>query len=203
MTTKYRIAEQALNIINKGPVGKDSDFGIQSLMLYVTQALADVVRRRYFEGKADDVGFVDGGLIITFRKQPVLLDGKRYYAVIPSSTVSLPRNMGYFQIYPTNDPLFNYVAVPTGFAALYSNLEAFKLGGKIGYEPIENEFTFHNMTPQSRPKTVDIRIAAGIDGDPDKEFNMPSDIEKMVIDVCVERYLQTGQKDLVNDNVDA
>ena len=66
VTSKYKLAEQALRIISGGTPTNDAQVTMQEVMIGVSQAFGSVVRNNYFEGKAIGEPMVNGNFVYTF-----------------------------------------------------------------------------------------------------------------------------------------
>jgi hypothetical protein len=203
MATKRSLAEQILLTLNKRSASRNVD--IREIILSVEQALANVIRVRYFEGKAEETGEINGALVNTFRDIPVLEDSElcAYYSEIPARTIDLPHGIDIRLVAAMKDTRRGYVEVPNGFEGLFAGLESYSLAGRIGFYRDGNRLYYVNMNYDKAPKSVVIKMVAGISSlGEDEQLNIPSDMEAQVIQYVVQLYGAMPQEDIVNDNVD-
>ena len=203
MATKRSLAEQILLLLSKN--SSDSEIDEREIIIAVEQTLANVIRIRYFESKAEDVGEVNGALMSAFRNVPVTKDSElcSYYSELPAKTIDLPHGIDINKVAPMYEVSNSYVEVPTGFDTLYGDLQSQALSGRIGFYREGNRIYYVNMGYNEAPNSVYIRMVAGINSLPaDRELNIPADMEAQVIQFVLQMYGQKPQEDITNDNVD-
>lgn len=120
-TTKYRIAEQAMEIIKGGDYSVSSSVDIRSLMELVGQLINKQLKAEYYGPhiQAGEVN-VNGLIIATYPKVPVTSSGDYATIKLPCMPVKLLKNMGLYEITKEGDLLgkFQFIPVPPGMWAL-------------------------------------------------------------------------------------
>lgn len=210
ITSKYKIAEQIALRLSKDVVEAAPDY--RELMLAVQQSFSTVVRKRYFENKANDVAEVDGGLIYTFKNIDVQYDSdtEQYYVELPGGLMSLPHGHSLKLIAPMKGLSKNYNnggyrPVMNGFNDLYSGLKSSGLEGNIGHYIEGNYAYFVNMNVSNNPEKVMVKMILPLEGiEDDASINVPADMQDEIIEMVFSKYAQAESlpKDVVNDNLD-
>lgn len=101
MATIYSISEQILLRISKGYPDNASPVQIEDIKLAVNQKINQLLRAQYYGGTLPSGDTIPDGLMMAFYENiPVQSIGERSYAIIPVIPVSLPRNMGVFEVTP-------------------------------------------------------------------------------------------------------
>jgi hypothetical protein len=192
-TTKYRLAEQALRIISGGTPTDDAQVTIQELEIAVAQAFAGIVRNRYFQAKNIGEQQINGDLIYSFRDVEVEKDTglDLFFATLPSTTISLPFDMGIHQVSRMKDQRAAFVPLRNGHLALFNGLQSEGLEGRIGYYVENDRIYFVNMTVTNEVSTLLMKLVVplsvlGIDD----EVNIPDDIQAEIVSFVVQGYTQ-------------
>ncbi len=217
MTTKNKIAEQALRILSGGSPTRDSKIAIQEIMIAVEQAFAYTVKLAWFQNKNEGLSELNGTYVYTFRNQDIIQDTElnQYYTALPGSYIDLPHELGIQTVAfmpqvnkdyqpvskgSQDDPI---VRVPNGFLGLTRGLAVGALENRIGYYVEGTRIYYVNMTKSNYGNKVMIKLAVSLDGiDQDEQINIPPEVQKQIVDMVVERYApeQIAKKDIVNDN---
>jgi hypothetical protein len=206
LTSKYKMAEAAYRIINGGAANSDAEIKIQDLINYVPMALADRIKIQYFEGRAEGMRFINGEFIFSFDDVTVSkdLDKDLYYSLMPASGVSLPHDMGTYQVSAMQDQSRPFIPVSNGFSAMHEGLPTQDLSGRIGYYIENDRMYFANMSVLNAIDQVLIKMVAPIgDIDDEEVINISKDVEGAVVNTLVERFGPATQapQDTTNDNV--
>jgi len=204
MTTQYKLAEQVLRIISGGTPSTDAQVTIQELAISVSQAFASVVRNRFFQAKTIGEQMIGGDLIYSFESVPVKKDTAKdlFYSALPSTTISLPYDMGIYQISRMKDQKRAFIPLQNGFSALYENLKSVALEGRIGYYLENDRVYFENITPSNQISTVLMKLVVPLSSlGIDDEVNMPDDIQAEIVSMAVQLYSveQQAPHDQISD----
>lgn len=203
-TSKRQLAEQAQRLILAGDPTDDRDLSLRELSLYVSQALANIVRYRYFDSKNIGEPHISGSLIFTFDNQQVSLDTAKnlYYVTLPSTSIDLPDDMGVYSVSSQQDQSLVFVPVSPNFAAIYRGTRAEKLDGRYGYWLEGNRIYVHGLNDADCQLLV--KMVASVDGISDNQaINIPPDIQEEIVKKTVELYsLQRNEKDVTNDGIE-
>ena len=204
LTSKFKLAEQALRIILGGHPTPDSGVKIQELMIHVSQAFANIVRRTYFEDKAEGEPWISGSFIYTFKDVEVKEDKalKKFFTELPATTVTLPRDLGVFQVSSMIDQADAFKPVSTGFEAMNKGLLVGGLENSFGYYPEGNRIYFVNMVDTNKVDKVLVKLVAPLGGIGDEDdITVNDDIQQQIVVMTVQLYGQSPPHDNQNDNV--
>lgn len=206
LTSKYRLAEQAYRILAGGIQNPDKAIEIAELSLYAEQCFASVVKRVFFEGKAEGEVGVNGDFVYSFNNQDILEDTVKdmYYSKIPASTVALPHDIGFFFVGMQKNQKDAFVRVPNQFLSLYNGLAAETLENRQGYYIEANRIYYPNMDDSNKKEKVLMKLIAPLGGlDDEAEINVPLDIQEEIVKKTVEMYAaeQNTPIDNISDNM--
>lgn len=191
VTSKYKLAEQALRIISGGTPTNDAQVTMQEVMIGVSQAFGSVARNNYFEGKVIGEPMVNGNFIYTFDDRLVKKDTSKalYYADLPATTITLPYDMGVFQVSTMTDQSNAFVPLPNGFMPLFYGLDSSTLEGRIGYFVEDNRIYFPNMNAKNKVTKVLMKLVAPLGGIGDEdEINIPDDVQLEIVKIVIQMY---------------
>ena len=119
-TTKYKIAEQVLLRISKGYPDNASGVQLEDIIEAVGQKANEAYRAEYFNQTLPSGETIPDGLVLNlYENVPVVSYGDRSRAVLPVMPISLPRNMGVYEITPNvvvtqNGITYNYILTESG-----------------------------------------------------------------------------------------
>lgn len=134
--TIYRMAEQILNLIEGGKSGVASSISMNEIKISIGQVLNQKLRIDYFNTgyKLGEV-IPNTAVIAKYDNIPVVKYGSTSKAKLPIKPLSLPRNMGVWSIYMSDDPSVEFIPLQMGQSSLLkSQLMINDLLGQIGYE---------------------------------------------------------------------
>lgn len=196
LTTKYKLAEQAQRILSGGTPTDDSQISIQELMIATTQVFSSVVRADFFESKAIGEPHLNGNFIYSFSDITVNkdVDKSLFYSELPSTMISLPYDMGVYQISRVKDQKNAFVPLQNGFSALFDGLKSSKLEGRIGYYLENDRVYYENMDILNKVDTVLIKLVVplGSVGDED-DINVPDDMQMRIVGAVIQLYATEKQ----------
>lgn len=202
LTNQRKIAEQILRRLRK--YSDESSFDEREIMISVHQSLSTIVRNRYFQGKQDETGEIDGSLFFTIHNNEILDDENiGYYIKIPSSSIALPFGIDISRIWTKKGR--GFIEVPTNFNDMYYNMEASMLSGLIGFFRTGNDLIFVNMTAINKPEKVSVTMLLPFGSlDEDADISIPSDMVDEVIEIVMVKYGKSLSlpKDEINDSND-
>ena len=202
LTTQRKIAEQILRRLKK--FTDESDIDERELMIATHQSLASIVRNRYFQGKQDETGEVDGSLYYTIHNNEVLEDDNiGYHIKTPSSAIALPFGIDISRVWSMKGR--GFIEVPKNFNDMYYNMETSMLAGLIGFYRSGNDLVFVNMTNINKPEKISITMLLPFGSlDEDDEMTIPADMVDEVIETVFVKYAKSLQipTDETNDSND-
>ena len=205
MTTKYKIAEQVLRIIVGGKPTADVEVSVRELIIFVGQAFAKVVSRKFFEMKNEGESLVNGNFIYAFEgavKKDTAKD--LFYSELPATSVVLPYDMEVQQVSRVKDQASPFIPVNNGFIGLYEGLESGNLEGRIGYFVENGRIYYVNMLQRNKVEDVLMKLVAPIGAVEDEDdINISDDIQMEIVMMAVQLYQnqENKPKDIVNDGV--
>ncbi len=206
LTSKYKLAEQALRIILGGHPTPDSGVKVQELMIFVSQAFSNIVSSTFFQGKSEGEPYINGSFIYSFKDVKVDKDTEldKFFVLMPATTVTLPYDIGVFQVSNMKDQAGAFTPVSSGFEAMTKGLAVQELENEVGYYPEGNRIYFVNMKDTEKSDKVLIKLVAplGSLGDED-EITVNDDIQLQIVTMTVELYgkAEAQPHDDQNDNV--
>jgi hypothetical protein len=194
-TTKYKIAEQALRILNGGNPPRQSKVRIQELMVAVNQAFAKAVKLSMFQNFREGEKDVAGAFIYAFDNTPVVFDEnkKLYYADLPATYIDLPNEMGIGLVSMMQDQTNDFVRVPNNWLSLSRGLASGQLEGRKGYFAENNRLYLVNVDTITGECLLDegllVKLTVALDGiDDTTNIGVPPDIQDDIIKSVVQLY---------------
>lgn len=124
-----------------------------------------------------------------------------WYLELPFKPLSMPKNMGIYQITPCNNQ-FEYYQVPSTFNSLFNGSEAKNLEGNSGYFLRGDKIYF--TVSQTEETKLDIHsVKSSEDIDEDDYFPFPPDKENQIIELATSLYITQKQipEDLSDNNI--
>lgn len=122
-TTKYRIAEQVMEIIKGGDYSVSSSVDIRSVMELVGQVTNTELKAEYYGPHIGSGEVNPNGLIkAVYPAIKVVRDGNFSRIQLPTMPIKMPMNMGCYEITKEGDLLgqYQFIPVPSGMWALLS-----------------------------------------------------------------------------------
>lgn len=205
--TLYRISEQVISLVEGGNRGAGASISFNEIKIAVAQVVNKMLKVEYLSinGKMGEtipngsvLGLYEG---ITTTKWVT----GRSKATLPIKPIKLPRNMGIWSVYFTNDPDNEFIPLQMGQSNLIkSQTQLNGLLGQIGYEPLggmDIAFTkdlyalFPNETLSMRLAILDASQYGDYDALP-----LPPEFEMDVIKEVYQLYTTQPVSDKVVDS---
>lgn len=205
-TSKVKMAQQVQLMLSGGTPSRDTEVGIQELIIAVSQVFAQAVKFNLFANKKEGESDGDGSFIYTFECQEVLKDTKKdlFYTVLPSPTISLPSDMGINMVSYQQDQSNAFTRVPSNFLRSTKDSDLSTLEGNIGYWRENNRIYYANMVASDGVTEVLIKLLVGLDGIGDDDLiDIPLDIQGDIVQRVYQMYVpqqETPKDDLNNSN---
>lgn len=205
-TTKAKLAEQILRILNSGNPTNDNDIDIREIMLAIEQERDRLVRLRLFESLKLGDDTIPGDVISSFDNILIKKDHDKdmLYSELPGNPMSLPNDYGVWQVSYQKNQRDTFIRMPNGGMGLYGNLLASALGGREGFF-VEGKKIYYNDNVQCCGSKILLKmvLSSGAISD-DENFPIPSDLEAEVIRNILQLYGMTKQmpNDEQNDNIE-
>ena len=112
-STKYRLAEQILLRLTGGSIQTASKVQLDDIKLAIGQKINELYKAQHFSVTlASGETVPDNLMLATYTGIPVTSYGDRSVATLPIMPISLPRNVGVFQVYDSVDASNEYIPLP-------------------------------------------------------------------------------------------
>jgi hypothetical protein len=159
--TIYRLAEQVYSLIEGGDPGVASSISINELKISVGQVINQLLRIEYFNtGLKLGEAIPNNTVIARYENIPVVKIGDKSKVLLPIKPMMLPRNMGVWSIYPSDDIDNQFIPLQMGQSNLLkSQLMVNDLLGQVGYEVRGLDVYFTKDITKPQGTTVDIEMA--------------------------------------------
>ncbi len=205
-TTKNKLAEQVLRLLNSGNPTQDNDTDIREIILAIEQERDRLVRLRLFESLQLGEGTVPGDVISSFDNVLIQKDHDRdmLFSELPGNPMSLPNDYGVWQVSYQKNQRDTFIRMPNGAMGLYGDLPSAHLGGRDGFF-VEGDKIFYNdnVTCCGDKILLKMVLSSGNISN-DDSFPIPSDLETEVVRNVFQLYIVQKQSpnDEQNDNIE-
>lgn len=193
MTTKNKIAEQVLYRINGGITKTSSPVQKEDVIEALGQIINTMFKLNHFTVTLQAGETIPSGLMLaTYGPVTVTSLGRtKAKCTLPVMPVSLPRNMGIFQVSPYEDFRCTYIPIQSGqYELLKSQPLISNLLGQVGYEPYGNrieltqDITIDNIT-ELYFRLVVLEVGQYDDYE---ALPIPFDMETDIVDELIKRF---------------
>ncbi|MES2287386.1 MAG: hypothetical protein V4547_16960 [Bacteroidota bacterium] len=142
VVTIYRLAEQALSLIEGGDLKAASSLSINEIKIACGQVINAILKTDYLtiNGKMGEV-IPNGSVLALYENIPCETNNGKSQATLPIKPYKLPRNMGVWGVYPkyANDQNYEYdkefIPLQMGQGSLIKSQPLLNdLLGNVGYE---------------------------------------------------------------------
>lgn len=119
-----KTAEQALRIINGGDLSRDTVWDIREILAATAQAVAEVTRRRYYQGLKEGMIGLDSVAMVEFRNQVPEQDSYGdFYLDLPAEPISFGSRwqLGINHIGPDKDLTRSFSLIASTTAPIWAN----------------------------------------------------------------------------------
>jgi hypothetical protein len=160
-TTRYKIAEQVMLLINGGRVGNASKVHINEIKIAVNQVANQALRMEYFQVNVPMQEMIpNGAAVATYENVLVEAYKNVSKSVLPCYPLKLPRGMGVFQIFQPADVNAQFIPLESSMAALISSQPVLnELLGYTGYEVYGTDVVYtRDLTTPPTPVYVTMRL---------------------------------------------
>ena len=213
--TKKQLAEQTLRIIQGGSVRDDAEIDIREIMMNIEQERDKLIKVDLFQSISMGEYNVNGSFISTYIadiKNDEEKDLK--YSDVPVTPISLPNDIGMFQISYVQDQFNTFVRIPNGAMGLYNGLNSGKLLGRVGYfvesslnysnDIASGTRVYYNNIPDCDKDVLLKVVATSGDIGEDEPFPIAPEMESTIIRSVVELYsvMRQALSDESNDNIE-
>lgn len=162
-STIYRIAEECVRLLQGGNIQTAANVTIPEVKIAVGQVANQILKIDYFQINAQLGEKIPNGTVLGLYENivPTSWVNGRSKATLPVKPMKLPRNMGVFSVYRTNEPWNEFIPLQMGqYNLLRSQVLINDLLGQIGYENFGMELMFTKDLPLLFPgETLSMRLA--------------------------------------------
>jgi len=200
-TTKYKLAEQVKRLLSGGDPSDDSNLDIREISLALSQNLASLLRKRYYENKSLEFNGLDDRIYFRSRGNKLSNEGGEYYLEIPSSGVDLPNGVDIKNVTDSSNRKSSYVPVGITFHTMFNGLTSHCLSGRKGYYKEGSRLYFTGIEDWRVPKDIDITMILPFgDLDEEEEFEIPDDMQSDLVRMTYDFFAATRNPEDVDNN---
>lgn len=177
MTTRKVLVEQVLRKLTGGNLS--SSFAITELEIgkQIDQVTNAIIRINCLNGNWDDY-------LTTYENIPIVKDTNKdiYYCTLPAKVISIPNQMGVFQVSTMKDQSSIFLPATANAAWLYGEDLAISLQGNSGYYNEQDKLYFLNYNPSTNTDTILLKLIVDrSELDEEEDYQIPPDIEEMIL----------------------
>lgn len=143
-TTKYKIAEQVLQLLKGGNPKAATSVELEDIIEYVGQCINKVYKQEVFTGFAEGETIPNGSMLTYFDNlTPIAYKGVSKLT-LPVQPISLPRNAGIFHVSRTEDISDGFIPVLNGQTSLIKNERLISdVLNQVTYTPYGQDIVFN------------------------------------------------------------
>lgn len=160
-TTKARLAEEIMLLLNGGRIAGASKWHINEIIISLCQVCNQLLKVEYMNTNTPLGEFIpNGAAIATYPGILVSAWSNTSKATLPAMPVRLPRNLGVYQIFPASDYFAEFIPMQLGEASLIRSQGLVSaLSGSVGYEVAGLDVIFtEDLTTPNVNTYVTIRL---------------------------------------------
>lgn len=189
MATKKQIAEQALRKLSGGHLKPDRTLDIRELMLNLDQLRDELVRENTKANIKSGAVDVDPDYLSFFESILVSTDAVKNlsYIELPVGVISLPLELGLFQIGPIDDMEDRYIITRAAAVGSLTGSQALINTGNTYCWPIGDRVYFKNLPLGVTSVTV-ILVASSKDIGDNDDYPVAPDDERILLDNLVAAF---------------
>lgn len=191
-TTKYRLAEQCVRILNGGEIPVASKVKILEAKVAVEQVLNKMLKMEYLNLNMPMAELIpNGASVATYEGITVTQYGTRSKSKLPAMPLKLPRGIGVYQIFDPANMDCPFIPLEMGqFGLLQSQPLINGLLGQVGYEWYGTDIIYTTDLTQPTAIEVTIRLVV-LDMSQYSDYDIlpvPADMEWEIIQEVVKLY---------------
>jgi hypothetical protein len=184
-TTKYRIAEQVVRLLNGGNIPAASKVKLPEVKIAVEQVVNRLLKMEYLNINIPSFEMIpNGASIATYEDIPIVQYGTRSKSTLPAMPLKLPRGIGVYQIFDPANPDCPFIPLEMGQLGLLKSQPLINnLLGQVGYEWYGMDIIYTTDLTQDPPITLTMRLVV-LDISQYSDYDilpLPSDMEWDVI----------------------
>lgn len=161
MTTKYKIAEQVLQLLKGGNPKAATTVEIEDLQEVIGQTINRLFKQEQLTVNMPSGETIPEGVMLATYDGLVPVKYKSVSKItLPAVPISLPRNMGVFHVSRTDDISDGFIPLQTGQLSLIKGESLISdLLGYVGYEVVGNDVIFNKDLTAEEGVTILVRLA--------------------------------------------
>lgn len=184
-STKYRIAEQVVRLLNGGNIPAAAKVKIPEVKIVVEQVLNKLLKMEYLNLNIPSFEMIpNGASVATYEDIVIEQYGTRSKSTLPAMPLRLPRGIGVYQIFDPANPDCPFIPLEMGQLGLLKSQPLLNdLLGQVGYEWYGMDIIYSTDLTQPDPITVTMRLVV-LDISQYSDYDIlpiPSDMEYDVI----------------------
>lgn len=161
VVTIYRLAEEIMKVIHGGRSSAASSPTIAEIKLSIGQVANELLKADYLNVNVPTGELIpNGAMVATYENIAVTKAGNKSQASLPIKPLKMPRNMGVFSVYKTDEPENEFIPLQMGHSSLLRSQPLINdLLGQVGYENFGDKVLFtKDLTIPNQTVTVDMRL---------------------------------------------
>jgi hypothetical protein len=185
-STKYRIAEQVLRLLNGGEIPVSSKWKFGEVKVAIEQCLNQKLKMEYLNLNIPMGEMIpNGASVATYTNIPVTQYATtRIKSTLPAFPLKLPRGIGVYQIFDPANIDCPFIPLEMGQKGLLSSQALISdLLGQVGYEWYGNDVIYTKDLTQPSPINITMRLVV-LDISQYSDYDIlpiPSDMEWEVV----------------------
>ena len=160
-STLYRLAEECLKLLSGGKIPVATGVSLNEAKISICQIANQLLKIDYLEINARWGEMIPNGSVLGLYENIAVTKFKnRSQAQLPIKPIKLPRNMGVWSVFPSDEPDKEYIPIEMGqWSLLQSQPLINDLLGQVGYEVYGNQVLFsRDLTVTGQSPTVSMRL---------------------------------------------
>lgn len=204
-TTKYRLAEQIVRILNGGDVPIATKVHILEAKIAVEQCINRLLKMEYLSVNLKMGEMIPNGASVATYDNILVRQYKTTSAsTLPAMPLKLPRGIGIFEIFSSEDPDCLYIPLEMGQKSLLNDQPLINnLLGQVGYSAYGDTIVYtQDLTTPNEDTYVTIRLVV-MDISAYDDWSLlpiPADMEAQVIYDVVQLFRQEPVADKIVDS---
>lgn len=159
-TTKYRLAEQVVRLLNGGDIPVATKVEIPEVVIAIEQCLNKMLKMEYLNTNVPFGELIpNGASVATYEGIAVEQYGTRSKSTLPAMPLKLPRGIGVYEIFDPANMDCPFIPLEMGQKGLLSTQPMINdLLGQVGYEWYGMDIIYTRDLTQPDPIDVTMRL---------------------------------------------
>ena len=203
-TTKAKLAEQVLRIIQGGSISDDSDIDTREIILHIEQERDRLIKQMILLNFKMGEHEINGNYLSSYQEN-VFNDTERgkKYVKVQYMPIDLPNDGGFFSLSVYGNETKSFIRNSANSLSLYDGLGAENNIGRMSYY-IEGSKAYLNNSPNGVTKLLWRLVVSSKDIEDDEPFPVCADMESEIIKSVIQLYtiMDNIEQDNRNDLID-